>query len=107
MEYGSIGWAVSHLRKGWKLRRGVWPEGVFIAYLPEGAVQVPGKLLEDKAGAGARIRELLMLRDTAGHFVPFTASQNDLFGTDWMLIDAPQPGHTKMSEPVEPSGTPA
>jgi hypothetical protein len=95
MDYGSIGWSVSHLRKGWKVRRKGWPSGVWIAYLPEDTLQVPAKLAEEVPGEGVKVRAMLLLRDTGGAFTPFVANQNDLMATDWELVDPPLPGHTK------------
>ena len=93
MEYGGIGWAVAHMRKGWHVRRKGWNSPkLWVAYVE--SVQAPGKLIEEVPGQALPILPTLFMRTAQGQLVAWLASQSDLLADDWELVDAPQPGTT-------------
>jgi len=75
-DYGSIGWAVRHLRHGHAMRRTSWPEGTFVSY---GDV--------DSALPG-----LLRLTDKDGVIIDWVVPQVDLLAMDWVHQDPTLPG---------------
>ena len=86
--YGTIGWAVSHMLHGHRVRRASWRDAaIWVAYVPEGSVQVPHKFAD-----GARVRALLVMRNADGTVGPYSAGQADLLAGDWELVDAVLPG---------------
>lgn len=90
--YGSIGWAISHMRHGWKLRRRGWNgKDMWVSYVPPGSVSVPQKF-----GEGLAVKAFLVMKTADGEMVPWLASQTDLLATDWELVNAPAPGHTTL-----------
>lgn len=82
-DYGSIGWAVGHLRHGWKLRRQDWPDGQWLMF------DTPAST---SASAPTPAPKVTLVLSTPDNTVPWQATQGDLLATDWVLVDAPQPG---------------
>jgi len=74
-DYGSIGWAVQHMRHGWRMRRASWPASMSIGY------DTAGGVLSAYTNDGPTI---------------WTAGQADLLANDWLVIGAPQPGETHL-----------
>jgi hypothetical protein len=71
-DYGSLGWAIQHMRQGWKVRRAAWPADVVVFY-----DSVNGILTGYYDGPAV-----------------WAMDQSDLLASDWQVVDAPQPGVT-------------
>lgn len=74
-DYGSIGWAINHLRHGHQMRRNIWPVGVYVAL-----------------DAGTSLIKLF------GPAIPegtlFESGNADLLTTDWAMLNPVPPGVT-------------
>jgi hypothetical protein len=94
--YGDIGWAINHTRHGHKMRRKAWRDAtLWIACVPEGAAQVPQKF-----ASGHTVRQHIVMHNVDDTIGPYTCNQADLLAHDWEMVDAPQPGHSKVSDVV-------
>ena len=82
-DYGSIGWAVRHLRHGHAMRRSSWPDKMFVVY---GAVDTA---LPDG---------VLKLHDTYGNVIDWAVPQVDLLAMDWVHQDPTLPGESHVVE---------
>lgn len=98
IDYGGIGWAVSHMRHGHRLRRLSWTnKSLWVGYITEDVLYVSdeGKasILMNRDRA-LPLRPMLVMHQSDGTVGPYSANQADLLAGDWELVDAPQPGHT-------------
>jgi hypothetical protein len=67
-DYGSVSWALNHLRHGHKLRRAAWPAGHYTVYSGDQVIK-----------HGLNIQ----------HWSP---EQADVLANDWALVDPTLPG---------------
>ena len=86
--YATIGWAISAVQHGHKVRRKGWNgKGLWVSYVPAGSLSVPQKF-----GGGHDTTAALMMHTADDMLVPWLASQSDLLAKDWEIVDATQPG---------------
>lgn len=80
----SIAIAVSALKNGGRVTRQVWPEGTFLSLHHPKSVSIGS----DLAGyADSQFMPYILLRTASGHFVPWTASHEDLLSHDWIVLN--------------------
>jgi hypothetical protein len=87
IDYGGIGWAVNHMRHGHKMRRRMWQNIEWVAYVPQGATQIPQKFANAHPSG-----DFLVAKAKDGGLVPWTATQADLLAGDWEMQEPTQPG---------------
>lgn len=75
-DYGSIGWAISHVRLGHKMRRQSWPAGSFIFL--------------DEAGPTITYSGMDQVGQTTT--MDYNAHNRDLLSRDWQMLEPTLPG---------------
>lgn len=85
-----IGWAVTAMRTGHKVRRRGWngaASGMYIYYVEGSTFVVNHPPLLGMFPVGTRVEYMphIDMRTAQGTFVPWLASQTDLLATDWEL----------------------
>jgi hypothetical protein len=76
-EIREIGWAVKHMRAGFKVARAGWNgKGMWLALTTDGAIN---------AVDGSPLLPFVYMRTAQGPLVPWLCSQTDLLATDWEI----------------------
>ncbi len=89
MEPHDIGWAVSEMRAGWRVRRAGWNgKGMWLAYQHGYPNGIPINLQTAQAtgipeGTVCQFSPYVIMRTANGPFVPWLCSQTDLLAADW------------------------
>jgi hypothetical protein len=82
-----IGWAIKQIFNGSKVKRRMWANLQWIAYVPKGAVQIPHKYAD-----GNNTGPFLVSLTKEGVLMPWIASQGDLLANDWEVVSQ-RPAH--------------
>lgn len=89
-ETQGIGWAVAHLRNGWRIRRAGWNgKGMFLFLVAGSTFKVNRPPLLGIYAEGTEVNYCphVDLKNADGKVVPWNASQGDLLATDWELAE--------------------
>ncbi len=85
-----IGWAVTVLVSGYKVRRAGWNDkGMFLFLVPGSTFKVNRAPLLGIYPEGTEInyRPHVDMKTVDGQIVPWVCSQSDLLATDWELVE--------------------
>lgn len=94
--YGTIGWAVSALKHGHKVRRAEWGTKQWLIYAPPGSIQ-----LAQKFGGGYNTTASIFIKTIDDTLVPWQCPMNALLADDWEMVDVVQPGTYHDNERVD------
>jgi hypothetical protein len=85
--HGTIGWAISALQHGHKVKRAGWGNAQWLIFAPPGSIQ-----LAQKFGGGYNTTATIFMKTMDDELVPWQCPQNALLASDWEMVDAVQPG---------------
>ena len=90
MEYHDFGWALNKLRQGLKVTRTGWNGKDMFVYFVQGSNFVVNRLPLTSIlpeGTAVQYRPHLDMKYADGTFGVWLASQSDLLGEDWEVVD--------------------
>lgn len=77
-DYHGFGWAVKRLKEGNYVSREGWNgKGMYLFLIMSAKLD----------GGPAEVCQFIMMKTAQGDYVPWVASQSDILGEDWFVIE--------------------